>query len=168
MGVTAANRSARGHRKPKRPVTKCPVCGAKFTASRRDAKYCSARCRQSACRARAIGEDELARQIDETRSLYWQLIQQYAEAKGVHWQHVLTELSPTVTEDGEVYIRGEFRGWCKPQRPGWNAWGLEAAPPPFQVPTKWVDEEMGRKGIDRAARKLAGKPPGTVISPHGS
>lgn len=134
----------------------CVVCGAKFTAKRSDARYCSGRCRQSALRARS-GEDtlgQLARLIDETRSLYWKLVQQYAEARGIRPESVLTELSPTVTDGGEVYVGGKFAGWAEPRRPGWSAWGLEAAPPPFLPPTKWADGEFGRRAIDDAARAL--------------
>jgi hypothetical protein len=143
--------------KPSRAVPRkdCVVCGAKFTAKRKDARYCSARCRQSALRARS-GEDgleQLGRRIDETRALYWQLVQQYAEACGIRPAAVLTEMSPTVTADGEVYIRGKLVGWCEPQRPGWTSWGLEAAPPPFLPPTEGADNAHGRQAIDKAIKR---------------
>lgn len=130
------------------------VCDRKFTASRKDARYCSARCRQSALRARASDSEDLARRIDEARALYWELVQQYAEARGIRPTDVRTEMSPTVTADGEVYIRGELAGWCKPHRPGWSAWGLEAAPPPFLPPTKWADDEFGKAAVDKALKQI--------------
>jgi hypothetical protein len=145
--------------KPSRPVIRreCVVCGTKFTARRKDARYCAPRCRQSALRARSGQDDlaQLARRIDEAKALYWQLVQQYAEARGIHLAAANTEMSPTVTDKGEVYIRGELVGWCKPHRPGWTAWGLEAAPPPFLPPTGWADERFGRAAIDKASRALA-------------
>jgi len=139
--------------KPSRPVARivCVVCEAKFTAKRKDARYCSAKCRQAAARARPQ-LDDLARRIDETRSLYWQLVQQYAEARGIRPAVANTEMSPTVTADGEVWINGRMVGWAKPQRPGWSAWGLEAAPPPFMPPSEYGDKQFGRAAIDTATR----------------
>jgi hypothetical protein len=131
----------------------CVVCEAKFAAKRKDARYCSGRCRQRAARARPL-QDELARRIDDTRRLYWELVQQYAEAVGVSMTDVCTELSPTVTSNGEVYIRGEHVGWAKPQRPGWTAWGLEAAPPPFLPPTVGAHKQFGPGAVDMAVKKL--------------
>lgn len=146
--------------KPSRAVTRkeCVVCGAKFTAKRKDARYCSSKCRQSALRARC-GEDalgELGRRIDETQALYWKLVQEYAEARGIRPSTVLSERSPTVTPDGEVWIQGKHVGWTTPPRPGWTGWGLEAAPPPFLQPVREADETYGRSAIDNAAKRMKG------------
>ena len=145
--------------KPSRAVTRaqCILCDARFTAHRRDARYCSAKCRQRARRSRA-GEDDLARRIDEARALYWELVQQYAEARGI--RPAGASSSPgvaTVTEDGEVWIGGRLAGWARPQRGGWTGWGMEAAPPPFLPPTSWADKQFGREAIDAYLRKISRK-----------
>jgi hypothetical protein len=152
--------------KPSRAVTRirCVVCDAKFTPSRRDARYCSARCRQRAARARADADD-LARRIDEARSLYWKLVQQYAEARGIRPGGKHVGPVATVTEAGEVWIDGRMAGWARPQRPGWTTWGLEAAPPPFMPPTSWADKQFGREAVDAYVRKIGLTTPALLEPP---
>jgi hypothetical protein len=135
-----------------RPVTaRCVVCESKFKPTRRDARYCSSRCRQRAARSR-VGVDDLARQIDEARARYWQLVQQYAEARGVRPSQANDAIVQTVTADGHVYIGGRLVGQTTSTQLGWGAWGLEAAPPPFLPPTEWADSTYGRAAIDRAPK----------------
>jgi hypothetical protein len=159
-----------GRRKPSRAVTRklCALagCEARFTATRKDARYCSPACRQAALRARAKQDDleRLARQIEETKALYWQLVQQYAEARGISMAGVNSEMAQTVTADGEIWIRGKLAGWCKPHRPGWTAWGLEAAPPPFMPPTTYADENFGRSAVDAEARRRRRRPVSQVVT----
>jgi hypothetical protein len=144
---------------PSRAVTRvaCVVCDAKFTPSRSDARYCSAKCRQRAARARADADD-LGRRIDETRALYWRLVQEYAEARGIRPSGASSAPAATVNADGEVWIDGRMVGWAKPQRPGWTTWGNEAAPPPFLPPTSWADKNFGREAVDNYVRKTGLKP----------
>lgn len=130
---------------PSRAVTrtKCVVCGKKFKASRRDTKYCSSMCRQRAARARGTASD-IDREIDEARKLYWSLIRRKAEAEGVSKSQVVTAQAQFVGENGNVYMGGgamggmsegrRLVGRATANRPGWAAWGLEAAGPPFSPP----------------------------------
>jgi hypothetical protein len=119
--------------KPSRRVTrgkvKCVACGAKFVPVRRDSRYCSGACRQRAHRARAT-VDDIDRRIHEAKVLYWSLIREKAEATG-------KDVGPDpqfVDVNGNVFIRGKLVGQKAPFRPGWAAWGLEAAGPPFSPP----------------------------------
>jgi hypothetical protein len=144
---------------PSRAVTrrKCVVCGSKFKASRRDAAYCSSACRQKAARSRS-GVDEIDREIDEARRVYWALIRRKAEAEGKSESQILTVQSQFVDEHGNVYMGGgkmggmgadaQLVGRVTPNRPGWSSWGLEAAGPPFSPP--------GSEIRGRGKRKKAG------------
>jgi len=125
-------------RKPSRPVTRkrCVVCQKKFITKRRDARYCSGKCRQQAAWSRASGHEWQAK-LDRLRREYWDTVRQAAEARGVPVGQIHTEQSQTVTPNGDVYIRGKFVGTTKPPRPGWTTCGLEAAGPPFSPPTEW-------------------------------
>ncbi len=118
---------------------KCVVCGKRFKATRKDARYCTGACRQRASRARNASDD-LDREIDAAKAHYWKLIREQAEAKGAPVSQILTEQAQLVTADGNVYIRGKHVGHANPHRPGWAGWGLEAAGPPFSPPTEWLDE----------------------------
>jgi hypothetical protein len=110
------------------------VCGAKFRATRRDARYRSGRCRQRAQRAR-VEQDDLLRQIDEAKRHYWGLVRRYAEALGTSEAQVLTDEAQFVDEAGNVWIRGEHAGHAAPPGNGRAGWGLEAAGPPWSPPT---------------------------------
>ncbi len=123
-------------RKPSRRVTRqrCVVCQKKFIVKRRDARYCSGKCRQQAARSRASGH-EWQRKLDKLRREYWETVRQAAEARGVTVSQVITDQSQSIDEAGNVYIRGQFAGTTKPRRPGWASSGLEAAGPPFSPPT---------------------------------
>ena len=57
--------------------------------------------------------------------------------------HVVTLEAQLVDEDGNVFMHAEegdelrprkHVGTITPHRPGWSAWGLEAAGPPFSAP----------------------------------
>jgi hypothetical protein len=122
-------------RKPSRPVTrpKCAACAQPFLARRKDARFCSGRCRQRAARARAASDD-LAREVEAARRHYWALVRRAAEARGVELSQVVTEQAQSVDERGNVYMGGRLVGHVEPHRPGWSAWGLEAAGPPFSPP----------------------------------
>lgn len=131
---------------PSRAVTraKCAVCGNSFTAGRRDARYCSGRCRQRALRARAE-EDDLLRQIDEARRHYWACVRRYAEAFGRQ-----PDEAQLVDAEGQVFIRGELVGHAHFQdRPGWSTWGNENAGPPWSPPTDWIHENFGPARVER-------------------
>ena len=131
--------------KPSRAVTrvKCVVCEKKFKASRRDTKYCTSACRQRAARARASISD-IDREIAAARLAYWSAIRRKAESEGVTKSQVVTAQAQFVGENGDVYMgggamggMGEGRrlvGRSTANRPGWAAWGLEAAGPPFSAP----------------------------------
>ena len=131
--------------KPSRRVTRvrCVVCDTKFAAQRKDARYCSGKCRQQAARSRAAGH-EWQRRLDELRRAYWNTVREAAEARGVHVSRVVTEQAQLVTTDGRVYMGGSggglgdgarHVGYAKVDRPGWARHGLEAAGPPFSPPT---------------------------------
>lgn len=136
--------------KPSRPVTRrpCVACAQPFTARRKDARYCSGRCRQRGARARAAG-DELAVQIEAARRYYWALVRRAAEARAVSVSQVVTEQSQFVDEQGNVYMGGkggigegaQLVGHVEPHRPGWASWGLEAAGPPFSAPPSGPAQE---------------------------
>ena len=128
------------------------MCRASFRASRRDAKYCSGKCRQRALAARATSTD-LDREIEATRVQYWELVHRQAEASGQSVSQILTAQSQFVDEAGNVYMGGEGMGGmgegrrlvgktAPPHGGGWCAWGLEAAPAPCKPPPH-----------DRAARE---------------
>jgi hypothetical protein len=130
--------------KPSRPVTRrrCVICREHFTARRRDARYCSGKCRQRANRARQVSDD-LDREIEVARRYYWALVRLAAESRGVGMSQILTEQSQTVDAQGNVFMGGRMGGMgpgarlvghTTPARPGWTAWGLEAAGPPFSPP----------------------------------
>ena len=131
-------------KEPSRTVTRarCAACGAKFKAARRDARYCSGRCRQRALRARAE-QDGLLRQLEETRRLYWSLVRRYAEALGADESRILEGEAQFVDEAGNVWIRGELAGHTAPPADGRAKWGLEAAGPPWSPPTDWIHENFG-------------------------
>jgi hypothetical protein len=132
-----------------RAVTRarCSACGAKFRARRRDARYCSGRCRQRALRALAV-QDDLLRQLEEARRHYWGLVRRYAEALGAPQSRVLELEAQFVDEAGNVWIRGEFAGHTRPPASGGAAWGLEAAGAPWSPPTDWIDENFGPERVD--------------------
>lgn len=140
-------------KEPSRTVTRtrCVVCGGKFTAGRRDARYCSGRCRQRAQRARA-DQDDLLRQIGEAKRHYWGLVRRYAEALGTTESQVLTGEAQFVDEAGNVYIRDEFAGHTAPAASGGAAWGLEAAGPPWSPPTEWMHSEFGPGRVEKDQR----------------
>ena len=137
-----------GSREPSRTVTRgrCASCGAKFKARRRDARYCSGRCRQRALRARAE-QGDLLRQLEEAKRHYWGLVRRYAEALGEPESRVLELESQFVDEAGNVWIRGEFAGHGRPPARGDAAWGLEAAGPPWSPPTDWIHENFGPERV---------------------
>jgi hypothetical protein len=124
------------------------VCGASFTARRRDARYCSGKCRQRGTRARSKQVD-WQRELDSIRALYWATLRQAAEARGVPRSQVVTEQAQFVDTDGNVFVGPldgpkRFVGKTTPHRAGWSAWGLEAAGPPFSPPTSWCAEQAER------------------------
>lgn len=142
---------------PSRSVTKrkCVICGKRFEAKRRDAKYCSGACRQSSHRARE-SLDDLDRQIEAARLLYWKLIAEKARALGRVQSQIMTLESQYVDMDGRVWVGGvldgktwRLAGQTEPARPGWSGWGLEAAGPPWCPP-------MGQRGFYE--RDILGKP----------
>lgn len=146
-------------REPSRAVT-CATCRRSFQAARSDARYCSAACRQRAARARAELSD-LEQRIDQARELYWSLVRQLAQAKGISESAVNTSLAQYVTEDGDVYMGGaaggmgegaRLAGHAHPVRPGWSAWGLEAAGPPFSPPTTYMDDMYRRRLTGKRSR----------------
>lgn len=136
---------------PSRTVTRrrCVACELSFNLRRKDARYCSAACRQSAARARA-GRDSLSREIDEAKARYWALVLQQAQARVVAESDVMTEQAQFVDSDGRVYIGGKLVGRrgrdpdcrCSHCRLGWATWGLEAAGAPFASPADWVDAQV--------------------------
>jgi hypothetical protein len=115
----------------------CTTCGTKFVPSRRDNRHCSGACRQRAHRARAH-VDDIDRRIDEAKALYWSLIREKAEATGQGVSQVVTDEAQLVDTAGNVFVRGKRVGVKTPHRPGWGAWGLEAAGPPYSPPTRWM------------------------------
>jgi hypothetical protein len=123
--------------RPSRPVTRCATCQAKFKPTRTDARYCSPACRQQAHRSRAK-LDDLDRQIEEARLLYWRLVAEKARGQGRSLSLVVTDESQLVNERGDVIMHGRVVGQSEPHRPGggaaWNAWGVEAAGPPWSPP----------------------------------
>ena len=124
---------------------KCLTCKDTFRPKRRDAKYCSASCRQRAHRARARLSDYEAA-IEAARLWYWRLVAEYAVARGESAAIIVMEQSQLVDEEGHVYMGCEPGGWggfgqqrklvgqVKHSRPGWSGWGAEAAGAPFSVP----------------------------------
>jgi hypothetical protein len=135
-------------RKPSRAVKsrQCPVCASKFRPHRRDALYCSGTCRQRALRARNQSEGcDLDGEIEAARLRYWGLVKLKAESTSVSVSQVMTAQSQFVDADGNVYMGGgkmggigegrRLVGKVADQRPGWHAWGLEAAGAPFVPPT---------------------------------
>ena len=125
-----------GKPKPLRAVTvKCAVCESRFRPTRKDGRYCSAACRQSAYRSRAQ-LPVLQRQVEAARLQYWKLAGEYAVATGCE----AADDVQYVDMDGKVYIGrrynvgGRYVGWVPSNRPGWATWGLEAAGPPFSPP----------------------------------
>ena len=126
---------------PSRAVTRrtCAGCQQRFRTGRSDQRYCSGACRQRAHRARAK-LDDYAREIEAARLHYWTLIYEKAVAAGADVSQVVTDESQFITEDGEVWTGwgpgrgGRLVGHTEPHRPGWAAWGLEAAGPPWSPP----------------------------------
>ena len=131
-------------KKASRTVTRarCCTCNKSFRARRSDVRYCSGRCRQRALRARQESE-AIDQEIEAARLHYWDLIRRKAESKGCDMSHVLTLEAQLVDEDGNVFMHAEQGDGLRPRkhvgtitthRPGWSAWGLEAAGPPFIPP----------------------------------
>ena len=114
------------------PTARCLICGARFRAPRRDARYCSTRCRQRAHRAREAAPD-IDAEIEAARLHYWVLIRRKAEALGLSEGEILTHEAQTVDTEGRVFMFGRQVGTTEPHRPGWMAWGLEAAGPPWSA-----------------------------------
>lgn len=148
--------------KPSRAVTRqrCVLCGDRFTARRRDARYCSGKCRQRAARAR-VAAGELAQEIEATRRRYWELVRLAAEARGVDMSRVVTEQAQSVDEQGNVYMGGPMGGLgagarlvghTTPPRPGWSTWGLEAAGPPFCPPPTTAQARLAARRQTRTHR----------------
>ena len=108
----------------------CGACGRRVKGKRSDARYCSPACRQRAYRARST-EDELVREIEATRLRYWRLTAELQTARG---REVMSGEAQFVDEAGRVYMHGEQVGRTTPHRPGWAAWGLEAAGAPWSPP----------------------------------
>jgi len=50
-------------------------------------------------------------------------------------KEVMSRESQFVDADGNVFMYGQLVGRSEPVRPGWNAWGLEAAPAPWCPPS---------------------------------
>jgi hypothetical protein len=130
--------SAKASRTVTRP--RCITCGKKFISRRGDARYCSGRCRQRANRARHTSAD-IDNAIEAARLHYWALIKQKATSLGKAVSQVLTDEAQFVDADGNVYMcgadigpNGPRVGTMTPRRPGWAAWGLETARPPFCAP----------------------------------
>jgi hypothetical protein len=166
-----------GSQETSRTVTRarCAACGAKFKASRRDARYCSGRCRQRALRARAE-QDDLLRQLEEAKRHYWGLVRRYAEALGEPESRVLEGEAQFVDEARNVWIRGEFAGHGRPPRSGEAGWGLEPAGPPWSPPTDWIHQNFGparaekdpdyRERLQAIGRILA-EDPAPCLAGHG-
>jgi len=76
---------------------------------------------------------KLARAVDRVahRMRYWELVGQLAAERGAD---AVTAQAQLVTENGEVYMNGKHVGRSEPVRPGWAAWGLEAAGAPWRPP----------------------------------
>jgi hypothetical protein len=128
--------------KTSRTVTQrtCSTCRHKFKPKRKDAKYCSAACRQRAHRARE-GLDDIDREIEATRLRYWQLIYEKARALGRAPSQIVTAEAQYVDQDGNVWLGGVLGGgpWRQagkttPPRKGWTGLGAEAAGPPWAPP----------------------------------
>ena len=167
--------------KPSRAVTraKCATCGKSFKATRRDARYCSGRCRQRALRARAQ-QDELRIEIEKAKRANWVAVRRYAEALGVPDSEVLTGEAQFVDEAGNVWIRGQLAGHKEPDRDR-AVHGLEAAGPPWSPPTDWIHETFGPARVDsdlayraglqaisRALQEPCADCPGPLPLPDGS
>lgn len=139
MGADGPDAGERGGRvKPSRAVT-CVACRRKFRPGRRDQRYCSGACRQRAHRVREKVDDR-DREIEAARLHYWTLIREKALADGVPESQIVTSQAQYVDEHGNVYTGwgpgrgGRLIGRTTPHRPGWAAWGLEAAGPPWSPP----------------------------------
>lgn len=123
----------------------CVICNAKFRPRRADARYCSARCRQKAQRARDNSGDmgTLDHRIEAARLEYWSLIAQKAHALGRSRSQILSASEAQYVDlDGHVWVGGvlgQAGGWrCAGKivqsRAGWERWGNEAAGPPWASP----------------------------------
>jgi hypothetical protein len=134
--------------KPLRNVTapRCAICHKRFTAKRKDARYCSDACRQRAARSRAK-VDDLDRQIHNARVLYWTLISRKAEALDAPMSDVVTGEAQTVDGNGNVFMHGEHVGHTTPHRLGWETWGLEAAGPPWSPPPLAFDASPALRSL---------------------
>jgi hypothetical protein len=131
--------------KASRSVTsrRCLACDGRLPkAARADTSYCSARCRMQAHRAR-LRLDAIDVELAASRRRYWELVREKAMALGVAQSQVVTAQAQLVTESGDVYMGGPVGGLgadavlvgrTKPHRPGWSAWGSEAAGPPWSTP----------------------------------
>ncbi len=128
---------------------KCSICGHRYQAKRADSRYCSSACRQRAFRMRADDEERLQLEIDEAARHYWGLVAKLAVTRGESRGKVLSgRLSQFVDGEGNVYIRGRLAGRGTPNQPGFAAWGLEAAGPPWCPPSSYyADWITGRKRV---------------------
>jgi len=143
-------------RNPSRAVTRrtCAGCGQRFRTGRSDQRYCSGACRQRAHRARAQ-LDSFDRAIEAARLHYWSLVREKALARGVPQSQVVTDEAHFITEDGDVWTGwgpgsgGRLVGHTEPHRPGWAAWGLEAAGPPWSAPPAVPPKQAGsaKRGV---------------------
>src|SRR5262245_25840363 len=106
MGITASDRKGR---KPSRSVTRTCSCGQKFRPKRRDAKFCSGRCRQRAVRAGRLVSN-IDAEIEHHRLAYWAAIKRKAEANRISVAEVLTGESQRVEPDGRVFMGGSMGG----------------------------------------------------------
>ena len=68
---------------------------------------------------------------------------------------VLTGEAQLVNEAGEVFMHGRQVGTTTPHRPGWAAWGLEAAGAPFNPPPYGVRPIEGRRRVEDDRRAAA-------------
>ncbi|MER9967549.1 hypothetical protein [Mesorhizobium sp. M0060] len=133
-------------------------------SKRRDARYCSNACRQRAARAREQFPDlgELDKAIEAARLDYWALIAMKARATGRHEGEVLTDEAVYVDGGGNVFRcgrnmgpNGRWAGKVKPSRPGWDAWGVEAAGPPHNPPPPGSDVTKRKRRTEKRLRRVS-------------
>lgn len=147
--------------KPSRAVTHsrtCLGCLVRFKPPRRNARYCSPACRQRGHRARAgVKVSDLDREIEAARLRYWCLLAEKARAQGIDISGALTQVAVYVDIDGNVYEgfpgqSGRYLGRTTPHRPGWAAWGLEAAAPPWRPPPAEKEALRENEALVKRAR----------------
>jgi hypothetical protein len=71
------------------------------------------------------------REMEATPLHYWRLVRNLELVRG---SDVVTGEEQFVDADGNLYMHGELVGRKRPSRPGWAAWGLEAAGRPWSPP----------------------------------